>query len=133
MESREPSEEKVIWYAMSFMAKDSAQRWAEHMSARPVFPFPTWEAFLKEFWLQFVEENKQDHTLLKLESWSYHMGSWDRFQYTDNFKDLVYLTSFEDLLMKVTKYQTSLDPAINLAITRSSNPLNTQDYGDLPT
>ena len=80
-ESGEPSEEKVIQYAMSFMAKDSAQRWAKHMSTKLVFPFPTWEAFLKEFWLRFVKENEQDHVLLKLESQSYHMGSWDVFWY----------------------------------------------------
>ena len=67
MEAREPSKEKVVWFAMSFMAKDSAQRWAEHMSSWLVFPFPTWEVFIKEFWLRFFEENEQDHALLKLE------------------------------------------------------------------
>jgi hypothetical protein len=75
VESRELSEEKVVRYAMSFMAKDSAQRWVEHQSAKPVFLFPTFEAFLTEFRLRFIEENKQDHALIKLESCSDHMGS----------------------------------------------------------
>ena len=38
------------------------------------------------------------------------------------------LAGFEDLLIKVMKYRTGLDPAINLAITMSSNPPNLQDY-----
>jgi hypothetical protein len=77
---------------------------------------------------RFVEENEQDHALLKLESQSYHMGSWDVFKYTDDFEDLVDLAGFEDPLMKVTKYRTGLDPAINLAITGSSDPLDLWNY-----
>ena len=113
---------------MSFMAKDSAQWWAEQMSGKTVFPFPTWEGFVWDFRLQFIEENKQDHALLKLESRSYHMGSQDIFKYTDDFKDLVDLAGFEDELMKVMKYRTSLDPAINLTVTMSSDPPDLQDY-----
>jgi hypothetical protein len=128
VESGELSEEKVVRYAMSFMAKDSAQRWAECQSAKPVFPFPTFEAFLTEFRLRFIEENEQDHALIKLESHSYHMGSRDIFRYTDDFEDLVDLAGFEDPLVKVTKYRTGLDPAINLAITGSSNPPDLRDY-----
>ncbi len=117
VENRELSEEKVVWYAMSFMAKDAAQRWAERQSAKAEFPFPTWEMFVKEFRLHFVEENEQDHALHKLESHAYHMGNWDVFRHTDEFEDLVDLAGFEDELVKVTKYRTGLDPAINLAIT----------------
>jgi hypothetical protein len=113
---------------MSFMAKDSAQRWAKRQLAKPVFPFPTFEAFLTEFWLWFIEENEQDHALIKLESRSYHMGSRDIFWYTDDFEDLVDLVGFEDPLVKVTKYWTGLDPAINLAITGSSDPPDLRDY-----
>ena len=98
------------------------------MSAKPVFPFPTWEAFLKEFWLRFVEENEQDHAQLKLESWSYHMGPRDVFRYTNNFEDLVDLAGFKDPLVKVIKYRTSLNLAINLAITASSDPPSLWDY-----
>jgi hypothetical protein len=128
VESGELSEEKVVQYAMSFMAKDSAQRWAERQSAKPVFPFPTFEAFLTEFQLRFIEENEQDHALIKLESRSYHMGSRDIFLYTDDFEDLVDLAGFEDPLVKVTKYRTGLDLAINLAITGSSDPPDLRDY-----
>jgi hypothetical protein len=128
VESGELSEEKVIWYAMSFMAKDSVQQWAEHQSAKPIFPFPTFEVFLTEFQLWFIEENEQDHALIKLESCSYHMGSRDILRYTDDFEDLVDLAGFEDPLVKVTKYRTGLSPAINLAITGLSDPPDLWDY-----
>ena len=78
--------------------------------------------------LRFVKENEQDHDLHRLESWLYHMGSWDVFKYTNDFKDLIDLAGFKDLLVKVMKYQTSLNPAINLAITMSSDLLNLWDY-----
>src|ERR1700712_4971043 len=50
------------------------------------------------------------------------MGSWDVFKYMDDFEDLVELAGFEDPLMKVTKFWTGLDLAINHAITLSSDP-----------
>ncbi|KAJ7023037.1 hypothetical protein C8F04DRAFT_1271864 [Mycena alexandri] len=43
VENGEPSEEKVVRYALSFMALESVQRWAEHHTAKAVFPFPTWD------------------------------------------------------------------------------------------
>ncbi|KAJ7791494.1 hypothetical protein B0H13DRAFT_2394254 [Mycena leptocephala] len=107
IENGELSEEKVVQYTMLFMAKDVAQRWAER---------------------QLAKENEQDHALHKLESRAYHMGNWDVFRYTDEFEDLVDLASFEDELVKVTKYRTSLDPAINLTITGSSDPPSLKDY-----
>ena len=56
------------------------------------------------------------------------MGSRDVFKYTDDFEDLVDLAGFEDELVKVTKYRTGLDPAINLVITASSDPPSLRDY-----
>jgi hypothetical protein len=122
------SEERAVHFAMSYMAKDSAQRWAERQSAKDPFPFATWAAFVREFRLRFVEENEQDHALAKLESRSYFMGSRDVFRYTDDFEDLVDLAGFDDPLIKVSKYRTGLDPAINFAITSSSEPPNLRDY-----
>ena len=128
IENGEPSEEKLVRFALSFMAKDSAQRWAERHSSKPQFPFPTWAAFIAEFRLRFVEENEQDHALQKLESRSYFMGSRDVFKYADDFEELVDLAGFEDPLVKVTKFRSGLDPAINLAITGSSDPPDLRDY-----
>ncbi|KAJ7920532.1 hypothetical protein B0H13DRAFT_2319258 [Mycena leptocephala] len=67
-------------------------------------------------------------SVIQLKSRSYHMGSRDIFRYTDNFEDLVDLAGFEDLLVKVTNYRTGLNPAINLAITGSSNTPDLRDY-----
>jgi hypothetical protein len=128
LDDGETSEEKAVHFAMSYMAKDSAQRWAERHSDRTPFPFPTWAAFVREFKLRFVEENEQDHALAKLETRGYFMGSRDVFRYTDDFEDLVDLAGFEDQLIKVSKYRAGLDPAINLAITTSSEPPNLRDY-----
>jgi hypothetical protein len=128
LEHGEPSEEKAVRFAMSFMAKDAAQRWAERQSAKDPFPFSAWTEFVREFRLRFVEENEQDHALAKLESRSYFMGSRDVFRYTDDFEDLVDLAEFDDPLIKVSKYRTGLDPAINMAITSSSDPPDLRDY-----
>ena len=127
-ESGSPSEEKLVRYAMSFMATDAAQRWSERYTARVPFPFPTWNEFVTEFNLRFVQENEQDHALLRLESRAYHMGSRDVFRYTDDFEDLVDLAGFTDPIVKVTKFRTGLDQAINLAITGSSDPPALTDY-----
>ncbi|KAJ7611115.1 hypothetical protein DFH06DRAFT_1345798 [Mycena polygramma] len=64
-------------------------------------------------------ENEQDHALIKLESRAYHMGSRDVFWYTKDFEDLIDLAGFDDPIVKVTKYCTGLDLAINLTITGS--------------
>jgi hypothetical protein len=128
LEDGTTSEEKAVHYAMSYMAKDAAQRWAERQSAKSPFPFPTWADFVREFRLRFVEENEQDHALAKLESRGYFMGIRDVFRYTDDFEDLVDLAGFEDPLIKVSKYRAGLDPAINFAITSSSEPPNLRDY-----
>jgi hypothetical protein len=128
LEDGAPSEEKAVRFAMSFMAKDSASKWAERYAAKTPFPFLTWDAFVTEFRLRFVEENEQDHALRTLESRSYHMGTRDVFRYTDDFEDLVDLAGFEDPIIKVTKYRTGLNPAINLAITGSSDPPDLRDY-----
>jgi hypothetical protein len=68
-------QEKLIRFAMSFMSKDAAARWAERHSSAIPFLFATWAQFEAEFRLQFVEENKQDQTLTKLESHSYFQGA----------------------------------------------------------
>jgi hypothetical protein len=128
LENGETSEEKAVRFAMSFMAKDSAQRWAERMAGKHPFPLSTWDAFVREFRLRFIEENEQDHALAKLESRGYYMGARDVFRYTDDFEDLVELAGFEDQLVKVTKYRTGLTPAINHAITTSSDPPSLTDY-----
>jgi hypothetical protein len=74
------SQEKLVRFAMSFMSKGAAARWAErHASADP-FPFPTWTKFEAEFRLWYVEENKQDQALTKLESRSYFQGSRDIYR-----------------------------------------------------
>jgi hypothetical protein len=77
-------EEKLVWYTMSFMAKDKARHWVEHQSAAVLFPFSTWAESESEFCLRFVKENKQDQALLKLESHGYFQGSRDIYRYTDN-------------------------------------------------
>ncbi|KAK7016628.1 hypothetical protein R3P38DRAFT_2990834, partial [Favolaschia claudopus] len=79
VEGGELSKEKAVRFTMSFMSKDSAQKWAERMSIKTPFPFLTWDAFTKEFCSRFVEENEQDHALHKLESRAYYMGSRDVF------------------------------------------------------
>jgi hypothetical protein len=58
----------------------------------------------------------------------YHMGSRDVYKYTDDFEDLTDLAGLDDPLMKVAKFRTGLDPAINHAITSSSDPPGNRDY-----
>jgi len=122
------SEEKAVRFALSYMAKDSAQKWAERQSEKLPFPFPTWASFVNEFRLRFVEENEQDHALLKLESRGYYMGTRDVWAYTDDFEDLFDIAGILDDLVKVTKYRSGLDPQVNVAITTSANPPSLRDY-----
>jgi hypothetical protein len=65
------SEEKLVRFAMSFMANNAATCWAKRRSSAIPFPFPTWAGFEAEFCLRFVEENEQDQALAKPESHSY--------------------------------------------------------------
>lgn len=128
IEDGNPSEEKLIRFAMSYMSTGSAQRWAERQSSKPMFPFPTWDRFVAEFRQRFVQENEQDHALTKLESTAYHMGKRDVYAYTDDFEDLYDVAGFSDPLVKVTKYRSGLLPAILNAVTTSGNAPALTDY-----
>jgi hypothetical protein len=122
------SQEKLVRFAMSFMSKDAAARWAERRASAVPFPFSTWARFEAEFRLQFVEENEQDQALTKLESHSYFQGSRDIYRYTDNFKELAVTAGYSDALVRVTKYCSGLDPRINVAIMTSGTAPDLTDY-----
>jgi hypothetical protein len=122
------SQEKLVRFAMSFMSKGAAARWAERHALTDPFSFPTWARFEADFCLRFVEENEQDQVLTKLESCSYFQGSHDIYWYTDNFKELAVTAGYSDALVQVTKYRSSLDPKINVAITISGTAPNLTDY-----
>jgi hypothetical protein len=122
------SQEKLVRFAMSFMSKDAAARWAERRASAVPFPFPTWAQFEAEFRLRFVEENEQDQALTKLESHSYFQGSRDIYRYTDDFEELAVTAGYSDALVWVTKYRSGLDPRINVAITTSGTAPDLTDY-----
>jgi hypothetical protein len=122
------SQEKLVWFTMSFMLKGAAARWAERHTLADPLPFPTWTKFEAEFCLRFVEENEQDQALTKLESRSYFQGSRDIYQYTDDFEELAVTAGYSDALVRVTKYRSGLDPRINIAITMSGTAPNLTDY-----
>jgi hypothetical protein len=122
------SQEKLVRFAMSFMSKDAAARWAEQRASTVPFPFPTWAQFKAEFRLRFVEENEQDQALTKLESRSYFQGFRDIYQYTDNFEQLAVTAGYSNALVQVTKYCSRLDPKINVAITTSGTAPDLTDY-----
>jgi hypothetical protein len=128
MVDRFVSQEKLVRFAMSFMSKDAAARWAEQCASAVPFPFPTWAQFEAKFGLRFVEENEQDQALTKLESHSYFLGSHDIYQYTDDFEELAVTAGYSDALVWVTKYRSGLDPRINIAITMSGTTPDLTDY-----
>jgi hypothetical protein len=111
------------------MSKDAAARWAERRASAVPFPFPTWAQFEAEFRLRFVEENKQDQALTKLESRSYFQGFRDIYWYTDDFEELAVTAGYSDALVWVTKYRSGLDLKINVAITTSGTAPDLTDYG----
>nr|GAT48238.1 predicted protein [Mycena chlorophos] len=90
-----PSEDKAIHFALSYMSDSSAQKWAECHGGKDL-PWDSWGDFVAEFKLHFVEENEQDHTIAKLESQEYYQGRRVVFAYTDDFEDLWDDTGFED-------------------------------------
>jgi hypothetical protein len=113
---------------MSFMSKGAVARWVErHASVNP-FPFPIWAKFEAEFRLPFVEENKQDQALNKLESHSYFQGSRDIYRYMDDFEELVVTAGYSDALIWVTKYRSGLNLKINIVITTSGTAPDLTDY-----
>jgi hypothetical protein len=122
------SQEKLVRFAMSFMSKDAAARGTEHLLWAILFPFPTWAEFEAEFCLRFVEKNKQDQALTKLESHSYFQGSHNIYRYTYNFKELAITAGYSGALVRVTKYHSSLDLRINTAITTSGTTPDLTDY-----
>jgi hypothetical protein len=122
------SQEKLVQFAMSFMSKDAAARWAERRTSAVPFLFPTWAQFEAEFQLRFVEENEQDQTLTKLESRSYFQGFHDVYWYTDDFEELAVTAGYSDALVQVTKYRSGLDPKINAAIMTSGTVPDLTDY-----
>jgi hypothetical protein len=113
------SQEKLVWFSISFMLKDVAARWTERYLSTVLFLFPTQAGFKSEFHLWFVEENEQDQALAKLESHSYFKGSHDVYRYTDNFEELAVMAGYTDMLVWVTKYRSGLDLQINIVITMS--------------
>jgi hypothetical protein len=122
------SQEKLVRFAMSFMSKGAAARWVKrHASADP-FPFPTWTKFEADFRLQFVEENKQDQALTKIESRSYFQGSHNIYRYTDDFEELAVTAGYSDAVVRVTKYRCSLNPKINVVIMTSGTTPDLTDY-----
>jgi hypothetical protein len=122
------SQEKLVWFTMSFMSKDVATRWAERHTSADLFLFPTWTKFEAELRLQFVEENEQDQAITKLESRSYFQGSRDICRYTDDFEELAVTAGYSDALVWVTKYRSGLNPKINVAITTSGTAPDLTDY-----
>ncbi|KAF8193480.1 hypothetical protein K438DRAFT_1969385 [Mycena galopus ATCC 62051] len=89
-------EEKLVCYAISFMARDTAGRWAEQQSTIVPFPFPSWAEFETKFRLWFIEENEQDQALLHLESHGYYQGSRYVYRYTDDFEELAATAGYTD-------------------------------------
>jgi hypothetical protein len=124
------SQEKLVQFAMSFISKDAAAWWAEQCSSTIPFPFPTWTEFEAKFCLWFVEENEQNQALVKLESPSYFQGSHNVYRYTDNFEELAAMASYTDTLVWVTKYCSSLNLQINVAITMSRTAPGLTDYAE---
>jgi hypothetical protein len=122
------SQEKLVRFAMSFMSRDAAARWAERRASAVPFLFPTWAQFEAEFRLRFVEENEQDQALTKLESRLYFQGSCDIYRYTDDFEELAVTAGYSDALVRVTKYRSGLDPKINVVITTSGTAPDLTDY-----
>jgi hypothetical protein len=58
----------------------------------------------------------------------YFQGSRDIYRYTDDFEELAVTASYSDALVWVTKYRSSLDPQINVAITTSGTAPDLTDY-----
>jgi hypothetical protein len=122
------SQEKLVQFAMSFMSKGAAAQWVERHTLADPFPFPTWTKFVAEFRIRFVEENKQDQALIKFESCSYFQGFHDIYRYMDDFEELAVTAGYSDALIWVTKYQSGLDPKINVMITMSGTAPELTDY-----
>jgi hypothetical protein len=91
-------------------------------------PIPHLGQLKAEFRLRFVEENKQDQALTKLESHSYFQGSRNIYWYMDGFEELAVTAGYLDAPVRVIKYRSGLGPQTNVTITTSGTAPDLTDY-----
>jgi hypothetical protein len=66
--------------------------------------FASWSKFTKEFTLMFCPENEATATLMRLESNHYFQGKWNVEAYINEFKDLIDLSVYTDLISIMLKF-----------------------------
>jgi hypothetical protein len=71
--------------------------------------FASWHNFTEEFVTTFCPENEATTALMRLESDRYYQGKRNVEAYIDEFKDLVDLSGYTDLIAIVLKFRQGLD------------------------
>jgi hypothetical protein len=98
---------------MSFMKTRRASRWAqcklEHEAAKGSLLFTDWLDFEDEFHQDFTPLNAEATVVNILEGNLYFQGRWLVDDYFDQFRDLIYDSSYTDPKTIVVKFRQGLD------------------------
>jgi hypothetical protein len=81
--------------------------------------FTSWHDFTEEFAVTFCPKNEATMALMRLESDQYYQGKRNVEVYIDEFKDLVDLSGYTDLITIVLKFRRGLSPMTQDRIAES--------------
>jgi hypothetical protein len=112
-----------IHWALSYFKGGCAASFAEHILQQELrsgkMCFASWSDFTKEFALTFCPENEATMALMRLESDHYYQGKQNIEAYIDEFKDLVDLSGYTDLIAIVLKFRRGLNSMTQDRIAKS--------------
>jgi hypothetical protein len=127
-------EQDQIQWVLSYMKSGRAATFAQRtlrkafQTKKPVFA--NYQEFHQQLELEFCEEDKTTHALMRLESDQYHQGLRTIREFIDEFQELVDLSGLTDPIAIVLKFRRRLNPAIQDKIRESeSRPDNADIEG----
>jgi hypothetical protein len=118
-----PDEQAHIHWALLFFKSGRAATFAEQTVRQEmrtgVMAFADWTDFTSEFMSTFCPENEATSVLMRLESDRYFQGQQTVEAYIDEFKDLVDMSGYTDLIAIVLKFRRGLNVTMQDKIAES--------------
>jgi hypothetical protein len=106
-------EQVCIHWALSYFKGRRTVSFAERILQQALrsgkICFTSWSDFTEEFTLTFCPENEATTVLMWLESDHYYQGKRNVDAYIDEFKDLIDLSGYTDLIAIVLKFRRGLN------------------------
>jgi hypothetical protein len=113
-----------IHWALSYFKGGRAVNFAKRIIRQEMrtgkMCFASWDEFREEFTAAFCPETKATTVVMRLELDRYFQGKWNVEAYIDEFKDLVDLFGYTDLITIVLKFRCGLNSATQDRIAESA-------------